>query len=118
MPGGPYMSTYYATKAYVTSLTCAVNHELKEAGSNVSVSALCPGPVDTNFNKRANVEFALKGITPEFCASYGLYHMFRKKLIIIPTMELKLSALAIRFLPRKAVLAFLSRQQRKKKTVK
>lgn len=118
MPGGPYMSTYYATKAYVTSLTCAVNHELREAGSNVSVSALCPGPVDTNFNKRANVEFSLKGITPEFCASYGLYHMFRKKLIIIPTMELKLSALFIRFLPRKAVLAFLSHQQKKKKTVK
>lgn len=114
MPGGPFMSTYYATKSYVTSFTSAIAREIKEAGSNVSISALCPGPVDTNFNKRANVEFSLKGITPQYCVSYGLYHMFRRKLIIIPTIEIKLAALSMRFLPRRMALAVISHQQKKK----
>jgi hypothetical protein len=114
MPGGPYMSTYYATKAYVVSLTNAIHQEVKEFGSNVSVSALCPGPVDTNFNKRANVEFALKGITSQYCVSYALYHMFRKRLIIIPKLEIRLATLGMRFLPRKLGLVLLSRQQHRK----
>lgn len=114
MPGGPFMSTYYATKSYVTSFTSAIAREIKEAGSHVSISALCPGPVDTNFNERANVEFSLKGITPQYCVSYALYNMFRRKLIIIPTLEIKLAALCMRFLPRKMGLAVISHQQKKK----
>lgn len=114
MPGGPYMSTYYATKAYVASFTSAIAQELKDIGSHVVVSALCPGPVDTNFNNRANVQFALKGISPQYCASYGLYHMFRGKLIIMPTLEIKLAALCIRFLPRGMAVAVISHQQKKK----
>ena len=51
LPGGPYMSTYYATKAYVTSLTNAIYQELQEVHSNVHISMLCPGPVNTNFNE-------------------------------------------------------------------
>ena len=51
LPGGPYMATYYATKAYVTSFTSAIYEELKDMKSNVHISALCPGPVDTNFNE-------------------------------------------------------------------
>ena len=50
---GPYLSTYYATKNYVLKLTMAINEELRKRRSNVSVSALCPGPVDTNFNNVA-----------------------------------------------------------------
>lgn len=42
LPGGPYMSTYYATKAYVTSLTNAIYQELQEVHSNVHISMLCP----------------------------------------------------------------------------
>lgn len=57
LPGGPYMSTYYATKAYVTSLTNAIYQELQEVHSNVHISMLCPGPVNTNFNETANVTF-------------------------------------------------------------
>lgn len=114
MPGGPYMSTYYATKSYVTSFTGAIHRELKESGCNVSISALCPGPVDTNFNNRANVEFKLKGISAQYCVSYALYNMFRRKLIIIPSFEIKLAAIGIRFLPRKMGLAIVGRQQKKK----
>lgn len=61
LPGGPYMSTYYATKAYVTSLTNAIYQELQEVHSNVHISMLCPGPVNTNFNETANVTFAASG---------------------------------------------------------
>lgn len=114
MPGGPYMSTYYATKSYVVSFTSAIHRELRESGSNVSVSALCPGPVDTNFNKRANVEFTLKGISPQYCASYGLYHMFRRRMVIIPTLEIKLAALGMRLLPREMGVAIVAHQQHKK----
>ena len=42
LPGGPLMATYYATKAYVVSLTRAIAEELKVSSSNVKISALCP----------------------------------------------------------------------------
>ena len=57
---GPLMSTYYATKSYVLHLTEAINEELRREKSNVYIGTLCPGPVDTNFNKTAGVEFNLK----------------------------------------------------------
>ena len=44
---GPYQNTYFATKAFVVSHTQGLAHELK--GSGVSVTALCPGPVATEF---------------------------------------------------------------------
>ena len=47
MPG-PLMATYYATKNYIVSLTRAIHKELKKEHSNVKISLLCPGPVDTN----------------------------------------------------------------------
>ena len=50
LPGGPYMAGYYATKAYVVSLTRGVAEELRQQHSPVYVCALCPGPVDTEFN--------------------------------------------------------------------
>ena len=56
---GPRLSTYYATKNYITKLTLAINEELRQKGSNVSISALCPGPVNTNFNKAAHGELPL-----------------------------------------------------------
>ena len=54
MPG-PLMSTYYATKSYVVRLSESIREELKKENSKVQISILCPGPVDTNFNKVANV---------------------------------------------------------------
>ena len=50
---GPYMSNYYASKAYVLSFSQAVNMELK--GTGVTVTALCPGPVATDFEKNAHM---------------------------------------------------------------
>lgn len=114
MAGGPYMAAYYATKAYITSLTGAIWQELSEAGSHVHISMLCPGPVDTGFNDTANVTFALKGIRPSYCASYALRKMFCKELVIVPTLPIKAAVLGARFIPRKMLLAITARQQKKK----
>ncbi|MDE6285000.1 MAG: SDR family NAD(P)-dependent oxidoreductase, partial [Bacilli bacterium] len=69
---GPRLSTYYATKNYVTKLTMAINEELRQMKSNVHISALCPGPVNTNFNKVAKGEFSLREADPSFVARYGI----------------------------------------------
>lgn len=115
LPGGPYMASYYATKSYVTSLTTSINEELKESHSNVHICMLCPGPVDTNFNNTANVSFALKGISAEYCASYALLQMFKGKVTIVPTFTMKLAVTASKFMPREFVASITARQQTKKK---
>ena len=78
------MSTYYATKAYVQRLTLAIYEELRREKSKVYIGALCPGPVDTEFNSTAGVKFKLKGISGEFAARYALCKMFKKKPVSIP----------------------------------
>ena len=64
MPG-PLMSTYYATKAYIVRLSEGIREELKKEKSNVKISILCPGPVNTNFNKVANVKFSIREANSE-----------------------------------------------------
>lgn len=114
MPGGPLMATYYASKAYVCSLTSSIAAELSERGSRVYVGALCPGPVDTEFNDVAGVRFATKGISSKTCAQYAVMNMFRRKTIIIPTALMKASCVAQRAVPKKAVLKIASKYQKKK----
>ena len=114
IPAGPYMATYYATKAYVTSLTQAIAQELYEAKSRIYIGCVCPGPVDTEFNAVANVEFSLPGISAEYCAQYSLKKMFQKKTVIIPTFTMKLALFGVRLLPRKWYVAITARQQKKK----
>lgn len=114
IPAGPYMATYYATKAYVTSMTRAVARELREEGSRVYIGALCPGPVDTEFNSVANVEFALSGITPEYCADYAIEQMKRRKVVIVPSVAMKAATTFGRMLPQSAYIAIAGHQQKKK----
>lgn len=114
-PAGPYMSTYYASKAYVTSLTKGVAHELKEIGSSVYVACLCPGPVDTEFNANADVTFSLKGITAERCVDECLKGMRRKKTVIIPTLRMKAATFGARLLPESFVIMMTAGQQKKKR---
>lgn len=114
LDGGPYMATYYATKAYVTSLTSSIYEELKEAGSNVHISMLCPGPVDTNFNNVAGVTFALSGISASYCAKYALSELFKGTLTIVPTFTMKAAVLAGKFAPRKLLIKITAKQQLKK----
>ena len=117
MPGGPLLSTYYATKSYVLSLTEAINYELKKKKSNVIVSALCPGPVDTNFNNVANVTFKTKALSSKFVAKYAIDEILEnKKIIIIPGRKMKLAKFFSRFLSDKALLRITYKIQRKKLT--
>lgn len=114
LPAGPYMSAYYATKAYVTSFTRGVAEELRRMKSQVYIGCLCPGPVDTEFNKVANVEFALKGISAYDCANYAVTQMFRKKNTIVPTFQMKALVILSRFIPTKLYVRIAAKQQRKK----
>ncbi len=114
LPAGPYMATYYASKAYVVSLSQAIACELQEARSNVSVSVLCPGPVRTEFNDVANVNFSLPGISSKRCTSYALSQMFKKKTVIVPGPMMKLAGLVSRILPRKICIKITGMQQKKK----
>lgn len=114
LPAGPYMSAYYATKAYVTSFTRGVAEELHRRHSNVYIGCLCPGPVDTEFNKVANVEFALKGISAYYCANYAITQMFKKKITIVPAFKMKVLVVLARFIPTKLYIKIAAKQQRKK----
>lgn len=111
---GPLMATYYATKVYVLHLTEAIYEELRKRKSKVYIGALCPGPVDTNFNKVANVEFSLKGLKSYDVAEYAIKKMFNRKLIIVPGILMKLNVTFNRFLPRKILLRCVYYFQRKK----
>ncbi len=114
LPAGPFMSAYYATKAYVTSYTRGVAEELKQKKSKVYIGCLCPGPVDTEFNKVANVEFALNGISAERCANYGITKMFQRKVTIVPGVLMKLATLAGRLVPTGMAVKIAAGQQKKK----
>lgn len=112
---GPLMATYYATKAYVTRLTVALYEELRRRKSKVHVSCLCPGPVKTNFNDVANVEFAMKGLDSDYVAQYAIKKMFKNKLIIIPGTKMKLAVFFNRFVSNKYAAKVVYRFQKKKR---
>lgn len=114
LPGGPYMATYYASKAYVTSLTRAVAAELKAQGSKVYVAALCPGPVDTEFNEHADVRFALPGITVQQCVKEAMRGMAKKQTIIVPSLTMKLAIFFQKLVPTSLLVKITGRQQSKK----
>ena len=101
---GPRLSTYYATKNYITKLTLAIYEELRRMNSKVVICALCPGPVATEFNKVAHGDFALKEAKSSEVAKYAIDKMFQKKLIIVPTLRMKLGLFFSRFAPWKLIL--------------
>ena len=113
-PGGPLMSTYYATKSYVKSLTEALYYEEKNKKTKVNVSVLCPGPVDTNFNNVAGVHFSIKPLDSSYVAKYAIDKMFKKKLLIIPGFYMKCAKFFSRFVPEKYLLKATYNIQKKK----
>lgn len=88
MPG-PLMATYYSTKNYVLRLSQSIKEELNKSKSNVKISVLCPGPVNTNFNNVANVKFALKGLSSEYVAKYAIDKMLKNKSVIVVGWKIK-----------------------------
>lgn len=111
---GPLMSTYYATKAYVYQLTEALYYEEKKKKTKVHVSVLCPGPVETNFNNVAGVNFSVKPLKSSYVARYAIDNMFKEKLLIIPGTSMKLARFFTRFLSEKAKLRMVYRIQKRK----
>ncbi len=111
---GPLMATYYATKSYVTKLTLAIYEELRRDKSNVHISCLCPGPVNTNFNNVANVQFSMKSLSSEYVARYAIDKMFQNKLIIIPGIKMKFTIFFNRLVSNKLAIKIVYKFQKKK----
>ena len=102
MPG-PYMATYYATKCYIVKLTLGVYEELRQMGSNVRLSLFCPGPVKTNFSKRAHVHFNIGSLSAKEAARIAVDGMFSNRLVIIPN-NMKISYILAKVMPIRLVL--------------
>ena len=115
VPGGPCMAAYYATKAYVTSLTQGVAEELRANGSPIHVAALCPGPVNTPFFGRAGIGTAGTASTPEKVARATMRGLNRRETLIVPGIGNQLACVAARLLPAKMILSINRRIQEKKK---
>lgn len=98
MPG-PLMATYYATKAYVVRLSEAIREELKKEKSKVQISILCPGPVATNFNKVANVEFHAREADSGQVAKYAIKKFTQGKFYIVPGLDIKVTKMGAKLLP-------------------
>ncbi len=84
---------------YLLKLSMAINEELRQAHSKVVISALCPGPTKTEFNKVAQGKFNIKEASSQYVAKYAIDKMFQKKMIIIPTLKMKLVIFGMRFIP-------------------
>ena len=112
---GPLMSTYYATKAYVFRLTEAIHEELRKTKSNVYIGVLCPGPVNTEFNKVAKVSFSLSGLDSREVAEYAIKKMLHKKMVIIPGIKMKVGKFLTRFASEQLLLKSAYRIQNKKR---
>lgn len=114
LPAGPYMATYYATKSYVVSLSRAVAAELRAAHSPVYVGCLCPGPVNTEFNAVAQVQFALPGISAESCVRCALAGIRRRKTVIVPGRGMAAAMALSRLAPVGALIRLTAHQQKRK----
>ena len=99
---GPFMAVYYATKAYVISLSEALHDEL--AGRGVTVSCLCPGPTESEFDAVANMEHSrlagMPKMTAERVAEIGYRGFRRGKPLVIAGWQNWLAAIGGRFAPR------------------
>ena len=112
---GPYMATYYATKNYVVSLTGAIREELRRRKSRVKISALWPGPVDTEFNAVAKVKFSSRPITSSMAAKQGIDGVLRGRLYVVPTFKIKSLRFVKRLVPEGLITRFCYKFQIKKK---
>jgi short-subunit dehydrogenase len=102
---GPRMAVYFATKAFVLSLTEALHEELKPHG--IKVSCLCPGPTRTEFGEvagfRGNGMFDRVAMESPDVVKVGLEGLEANKAVVIPGVVNKIGAAATRFAPRATV---------------
>jgi short-subunit dehydrogenase len=99
------MAVYFATKAFVLSLTEALHEELKPHG--VKVSALCPGPTRTEFGEVAgfggNGLFDRVAMESAEVVAAGLDGLDRNRAVVVPGFANKAGAFSTRFAPRSVV---------------
>ena len=116
---GPYSSVYYASKAFVVSFTEALAEELE--GSGVTVTCLCPGPVQTNFQQRAHSAGSSRMNGPLYVdvrevARDGYEGMKRGKRIVIPGWKPRMLTLLVRVAPRATVARIVGRMYASRKS--
>jgi short-subunit dehydrogenase len=114
---GPLMAGYYATKAYVLSLSEALAEETR--GTGVTVTCLCPGPTRTEFVERAGMEgipiFDSPGVMDAGpVADLGYRATMRGKRVAVPGLLNKLGAATAKFVPRAVLLPVVKRMQAKR----
>jgi uncharacterized protein len=114
---GPLMAVYYATKAYVNSLSQAIANEV--AGTGVTVTVLCPGPTESEFaavSGMANTRLFTAGkvmpVRP--VAEAGVRGLLRGQPLVIPGLRNKLLVFGNRLVPRSWVIRLVRWLQEKR----
>ena len=113
---GPGMAVYYASKAYVLSFTEALHEELGPLG--VRVTALCPGPVPSEFQARAGFrpgfDSAVLNVSPADVALAGYRGLMANKRAVLPGLGVKIVPFLLRLFPRGFILAAVGKLQLKR----
>jgi uncharacterized protein len=111
---GPWMSVYYATKAFVLSFSGAIDDELRSNG--ITVTTLCPGPTESEFKVRAGSQrsrlFEAFVMDAPTVARVGYDGMMKGKIVAIPGLRNKLIPVAARLIPRSMVARLSHRAAR------
>jgi short-subunit dehydrogenase len=111
---GPWMSIYYATKAFVLSFSEAIDYELRPGG--ITVTTLCPGPTESEFKVRAGSQrsrlFEAFLMDAPTVARAGYDGMMKGKTVVIPGLRNKLIPVAARLIPRPMIATMSHRAAR------
>jgi uncharacterized protein len=114
---GPRMALYFASKAYLLSISQALMREVRDSG--VTVTCLCPGPIRTPFLDRAGADRvalfkSLRSLDAAAAARAGWDAMKAGRALCVPGIGNKIAVMATRLLPRAALLAIIERLQRRR----
>lgn len=115
---GPLMAVYYATKAYVLHFSEGISEEL--IGSGVSVTALCPGPTESGFQKEARMDKSMEVLSREnvmdtkTVAQIGYNALMKKRVVQIAGLKNTITANSVRLIPRSIVRKIVKRIQQKR----
>jgi len=114
---GPGMAVYYASKAFVLSFTEALRGELRATG--VRVTALCPGPVPTEFQSRAGfvpgMDSKVLTVSAADVARAGYDGLMANRQVVLPGLGVRIIPFLLRFVPRAWVLAAVARVQQRRR---
>lgn len=111
---GPLMAVYYASKAYVLSFSEALANELQDFG--ITVTALCPGPTASGFQKRARMEKSKlvsnqKIMDAATVAQAGYRGLMQGQTVVVPGLKNQILAASVRFMPRNVVTNIVRNMQ-------